>query len=94
MKLILNLIKIISIIFVSCALGLDAWQIYMQLHHVSLPSQLEYLFWIGNIIMIAHAIEGIIAAFKAKSQKQNPLTYGIYTFFVGFVGIQELVKNK
>ena len=87
------LIKTTSTILITGALGLVLWNIYLHLQNTSLPTQLNSVFWIGIIALIAHAIEGLIAAFSANSRQKNPFTYGIYTFFVGFVGLQELFER-
>jgi hypothetical protein len=86
-------IKIISTIAMTCALGLESWNLYLHLQSKSLPPKLNSLFWLGSVALIAHGVEGLIAASKASSQDKNPLLYGIYTFFVGFVGLQELSKD-
>ncbi len=86
-------IKIISTVVIAGALGLEFWNLYLYLHSKSLPDNLNTLFWLGSVILISHVVEGLIAASKASSQDKNPLTYGIYTFFVGFVGLQELADN-
>ncbi len=88
-----KLIKLISTIIIVVALGLEGWNWYLHLQSKSLPTNLNSLFWLGSIVLIAHAIEGIIAALKATSQAKNPWKYGIYTFFVGFVGLQELSEH-
>lgn len=87
-------IKITSTLLISGALGLEFWNMYLYLHHSSLPAGLKSLFWLGNAALIAHGVEGIVAALKASSQDKNPLIYGIYTFFVGFPGLQELELSK
>ena len=84
------LIKIISTIFITFCLGLEIWQVYLLSTGSSLPSRVYPFLWLGGIALIAHAIEGLIAAFKASAGQKNFLTYGIYTFFVGFVGLWEL----
>ncbi|NEO68833.1 hypothetical protein [Moorena sp. SIO3H5] len=89
-KQLFDLIKITSTILITCALGLEIWYTYLQLTHGSLPSNLYYALWLGSFILISHLIEGVIAGFKADSCDKNPITYGIYTFFVGFVGLWEL----
>ena len=89
-KQLFYLIKITSTILITCALILEIWYIYLQLSDESLPSNLYYILWLASIALISHFIEGVIAAFKANSCDQNPITYGIYTFFVGFVGLWEL----
>ncbi|AOY83847.2 MAG: hypothetical protein F6K10_04530 [Moorea sp. SIO2B7] len=84
------LIKITSTILITCALGLEIWYTYLQFTNGSLPSNLYAALWLGSIVLISHFIEGVIAAFKANSCDKNPITYGIYTFFVGSVGLWEL----
>lgn len=91
------LIKITSTILITCALGLEIWQIYLLSTDASLPSQLYPVLWLASIALIAHFIEGAIAAFQANASQKNFITYGIYTFFVGFVGLlelQEILSNE
>ena len=85
-----SLIKITSTILITCALGLEIWQIYALLTDASLPHQLYPIVWLGSIALVGHLIEGLIAGFKANASHKNSITYGIYTFFVGFVGLLEL----
>jgi len=86
-------IEIVSTIAITGALGLEATNLYLHLQGQSLPSNLNALIWLGSIALVAHAVEGLIAASKARSHGKNPLSYGIYTFFVGFVGLQKLDSN-
>ena len=88
------LIKVISTILITSALGLESWNIYLHLTNASLPTQLNSVFLVVNIVLITHVIEGIIAALNANLRQENPLKYGIYTFFVGFVGLQELFSES
>ena len=85
-----NIIKVISTVAITSALGLEAGNLYLYLQRRSLPSSLNALFWLASIALITHVIEGAIAAVKARSRSINPLTYGVYTFFVGFIGLKEL----
>ena len=85
-----SLIKIASTILITSALGLEMWQIYLHFTKASLPNTLYPVLWLGSIALIVHLIEGLIAAFKANACHKNFITYGIYTFFVGFVGLLEL----
>ena len=85
-----NIIKAISTVAIASALGLEAWNFSLYLQDKSLPSSLNSLFWLASIALIIHLIVGAIAAVKASSRKINPLTYGVYTFFVGFIGLKEL----
>ena len=89
-----QLIKVTSIMLITAALGLETWSIYLQLNNKLLPTKLNPIWWLGTIALIAHSIEGIVAAFNAGSRNKNPITYGIYTFFVGFVGLQELFERS
>lgn len=88
-----NLIKTVSILAISAALTLEAWNLYLHLQNKSLPNSLAPVLWLATVALIVHGIEGAIAAFKASSQGKNPLTYGIYTFFVGTIGLKELSNN-
>ena len=85
-----QLIKTISIILITAALGLEIWNIYLQLNNEVLPNKLNPIFWLATVALIAHGVQGFIAAFNASSRDKNPFTCGIYTFFVGYVGLQEL----
>ncbi len=88
-----SLIKITSTILIACALGLETWQIYLCLTDASLPDRLAPILWLFSIILVAHMIEGFIAAWKANTYHKNYVIYGIYTFFVGFVGLWELQET-
>lgn len=89
-----KLIKIASILGMTGALGLLGWNLSLHSQGKSLPPNLTFLFWLAIIALFAHGIEGLIAATKARSQDKNPLRYGIYTFFVGFIGLQELANRS
>ena len=85
-----DLIKIASTTLITCALGLEIWYVSLKLTDSSLPNKLYPVLWLGSLALVAHFIEGAIAAWQAKAQNKRPLNYGIYTFFVGFVGLWEL----
>lgn len=87
-----KLIKIASSLVITAALGLLGWNLFLHLQGASLPPNLTSLFWLGSFILVAHGIEGAIAVFKASAYNQKPIPWFIYTFFVGFVGLQELVS--
>jgi hypothetical protein len=90
---IAKIIKIASSLITTSALGLSGWNLFLHSQGESLPPNLTSLFWVGSFILVAHGIEGAIAAFTARSHHKNPLLYGVYTFFVGFVGLQELAQQ-
>lgn len=87
-------IKIASSLVITSALGLFGWNLFLHLQGASLPPNLTSLFRLGSFILVAHGVEGAIAAFKAAACNQKPLVWGVYTFFVGFVGLQELVNQE
>ena len=89
-----NAIAIVSTVVMTGALGLLGGKIYLQFQGKSLPDGLNALFWLASIALIAHTIQGAIAAFKANSSDRNPLTSGIYTFFVGTVGLLKLSEKN
>lgn len=86
-------IEVVSTFAITGALGLEIWNIYSRLQGESLPANLNPLIWLASIALIAHGVEGVIAALKAHSQDKNPLLYGLYTFFVGYVGLQKLISD-
>ena len=92
-KRIFTLIKGISIVLISSAIGLKFWNIYALLNNSKVPSGLAPVFWIERFAVTAHFIEGVIAAAYAPSRKKMPLKYGTYTFFVGTVGLLELFEK-
>ncbi|MBH8556052.1 hypothetical protein I8751_27680 [Nostocaceae cyanobacterium CENA357] len=89
-KKVLSVIKLISTILIISALGWELGNIYAALNNQNMPSNLNFIFWIGRFALVAHLIEGIIATVYASSKNKAPIQYGIYTFFVGTVGLWEL----
>ncbi|MEM8721971.1 MAG: hypothetical protein AAGE84_22190 [Cyanobacteria bacterium P01_G01_bin.39] len=89
-----QLIKIISTIIIIGALSLGCWNYYVYLRGESLPNSLIVFYRIGIVILIAHSIEALIVAIKASQNNYKPLNYAFYTFFVGFVGLQELLDSQ
>ena len=92
--LITQLIKIVSPIAMIGAISLELEMVYFSLNHWQMPNFLTILVIVGSIALVIHAIEAIIAAFLARNKGYNPLKYGIYTFFVGTVGLFELFTQK
>ncbi|TFI54588.1 hypothetical protein BLD44_010055 [Mastigocladus laminosus UU774] len=89
-----NLIKVVSIIVVTSAIALELANIYALLHNFQLPSSLNPIFWMGHFVITAHFIEAAIAVFLASANKKIHIKYGIYTFFVGTVGLLELFDKE
>ena len=91
-KRLLTTIKIISTILITGALGLELGNLYAlrsQLTPIDLPFP---LLWIGRFALVAHFLEGIVAFIYAPSRQQSAIASGIYTFFVGTVGLVELFE--
>jgi hypothetical protein len=89
-KQIFTAVKIVSTCAISGAIGLEIWHIIALLTDRSLPNLLSVIMPISRFALIAHAIEGAIAAVYAPSKQKAILRSGIYTFFVGTVGLLEL----
>jgi hypothetical protein len=91
---IFTAIKIISTCAISGAIGLEIWNIIAVLTDRSLPNLVSVILPISRFAMIAHAIEGAIAAAYAPSKQKMSLQFGIYTFFIGTVGLLELFDRS
>ncbi|MFB2920886.1 hypothetical protein [Aerosakkonema funiforme] len=89
-KKISDAIKVISTVLIIGAIALEIWHIYAILTNIEIPTSLNPIFLLERFAVVAHLIEGVIAAFYAPSKNKMPLEYGIYTFFVGTVGLLEL----
>ncbi|WP_416668061.1 hypothetical protein [Egbenema bharatensis] len=88
--ILMTTIKRISIVLITGAILLELWHLYAGFTLRSIPAFLAPLLWIGRFALIAHLIEGIIAAIYAPGKQKSPLLYGTYTFFVGTIGLVEL----
>ncbi|MBD2532666.1 hypothetical protein H6G97_25000 [Nostoc flagelliforme FACHB-838] len=93
-KKIYTIVKIISTVLITSAIGLESWNIYALITDTNVPSSLNPIFWIERFAMTSHFIEGIIAAFYAPSRKKMPIKYATYTFFVGTIGLLELFDQQ
>jgi Domain of unknown function (DUF4499) len=103
MFVLIQIIKIISTVVITSTIVLDGWFYFPKLFQESgilflntnistfLGERfLHLLLWVGSFAITVHLIEAVIAAFYASSRNKNPIKYGIYTFFVGTVGLLEL----
>ncbi|MGF1603767.1 MAG: hypothetical protein ACFCU8_17430 [Thermosynechococcaceae cyanobacterium] len=94
-KLSLSLIKSISILLISTALGLELWNLWWtHTTQSQFPEVLPTALSFDRILLTVHAIEGVIAAAYAPSKQKQPVFYGIYTFFTGMVGLVELFQPQ
>ena len=78
----------------TCAIGLEIWNIYAIINQFEIPSNIKPIFWIERVAVAAHLIEAIIAAFNAGSKDKVWYKYSIYTFFVGTIGLMELFREE
>ena len=91
-KLLLTMIKIISTTLILGVLGLELRNLYAVQSQMT-PFDLPFpLLWIGRFALVAHFLEGMIAFIYAPSRNQPAIASGIYTFFVGTVGLVELFE--
>jgi type III secretory pathway component EscS len=86
------IIKVISIVAIATAIGLEIWNIQALTTNNHLPIILNLVLIIAHLALSAHFVEGIIAACYAPGKNHQP-QYGIYTFFVGTIGLLELFEN-
>jgi len=96
--ILLPTIKIISTLLISGAIILEAWNLTSNFIDQSLPDILKmdtfkWVIILAQFALISHFIEAIIAGFAAKSQGKNPLKSALYTFFVGTVGLLEVLNR-
>ncbi|TVP61939.1 MAG: hypothetical protein EA343_12625 [Nodularia sp. (in: Bacteria)] len=94
LKTLATMIKVISTIFISGAIGWELWNIYAAMNNISIPSSLNFIFWLERFAITAHLIEAGIAAFYAPTKQKMPITYAIYTFFVGTIALIELFAQE
>ncbi|MCF4970051.1 hypothetical protein CV014_24510 [Nostoc sp. CMAA1605] len=87
-------IKLISVFLITSAIVLEIWNIYTPFNNETTSNSLNIVFWIGRFALFSHFLEAIIATFYANSRNRIPLQYGIYTFFVGTIGLLELFRKE
>jgi hypothetical protein len=88
------IIKRIAILVSTGAIGLELWHLDAFVLHKQIPEFLAPIFWVGRLVLVAHLLEAVIAAVYAPRQQKAPLTYAVYTFFVGTIGLVELFAAK
>ncbi|MGM3304387.1 hypothetical protein ACSQ6I_00095 [Anabaena sp. WFMT] len=86
-------IKLISIVVITIAICLEIWDIQTLITNNHLPIALNPILIIARFALSAHFVEAIMAAFYAPAKNHNPIQYGVYTFFVGTIGLLELFEN-
>jgi hypothetical protein len=83
-------IKALSTGLIVAALGLELGTLIAYCIGIELFTGLAVICWVGRIALVIHVMEGAIAAVNATLRQRSALRYGIYTFFVGTVGLLEL----
>lgn len=83
-------IKCLSIILITSAIGLELWHLSAVLSLSQTQPLLHPIFWVERFALVIHFIEGMIAMVFAPRKQQAPIPSGIYTFFVGTIGLVEL----
>jgi hypothetical protein len=83
-------IKVLSTSLITGALGLELGHLAARFMGLEPMAGLAMVFWISRVALVIHAVEGAIAAAYAPARARSALRYGIYTFFVGTVGLVEL----
>jgi hypothetical protein len=83
-------IKYLSTILITGAIGLELWRLYLVFHNNPIPSFIYPMLWLGRFALVAHSIEGLIAAVYAPRKQKASIRYGVYTFFVGTIALSEL----
>ena len=91
--ILIQAIKIISTLLISGAIMLEAWNEIAHFLHQPLPDLFKWVIIIARVALIGHLIEAIVAGFSAKYQGKNPLKSAVYTFFVGTVGLLEVLDR-
>ncbi|MBD2258432.1 hypothetical protein [Pseudanabaena sp. FACHB-2040] len=91
-KSISTLIKRLSTVLIPTAVGLEGWALYTTLAGRTLPGFLIPVLWLGGFALVAHSVEGVVAAVYAAKKQEDPVRWGFYTFLVGTVGLLELFE--
>jgi hypothetical protein len=85
--------KIISILLISSSIGLELWNIQTSIINSQLPTILTPALIITHVVLSAHFLEALIAAYYAPTRNQTSIKYAAYTFFVGIFGLLELFDH-
>jgi len=91
---VFQFIKVISTILLTSALGLELCNFLTGFFNTANLHWLNWVVIIERLAIIIHGAEALIASCYASSKNQHPLQYGIYTFFVGTVGLVELFQDQ
>ncbi|MFB2894650.1 hypothetical protein ACE1CI_17215 [Aerosakkonemataceae cyanobacterium BLCC-F50] len=92
-KKLVSLLKVISPVVIVAAIALELWNLEARLTTNQFKSSLMPILWLGHFAIAVHLIEAVVAAIYAPAKKHQPIQYGVYTFFVGTVGLWELFES-
>lgn len=90
---LVTVVKVFSTILISGALGLEAWNLFVEPVQARPLQGLVIALYVGRVALVSHGIEAVMAAMFASSKQRSPLSYSVYTFFVGTVGLVELFRQ-
>ncbi|MGK7956917.1 MAG: hypothetical protein AB4063_16965 [Crocosphaera sp.] len=93
-ELINTLVKILSTCLISAAIFWELGNLSPTVNEWAILSHLNWIFILDRIALISHGVEGIIAAYYARLQNNNPLQFALYAFFTGTPGLLELTRGK
>lgn len=92
---IFTVIKLVSTVLMSGAIALEIWNLTAGIDWSTLPGWCHVAFWYLRCAVTIHLLEGIAAGIWTRSRPEHqPLRYGVYTFFVGTVALQELWETR
>lgn len=86
-KILISGIKILSTLLITGAIALEVWELSVA----PLPPVFNWVIFIARFALISHFLEAIAAVFFARKQGKNIVKVGIYTLFVGTVGLLEII---
>ena len=85
-------IKILSPILMLGMIGLESWHLSTVFSSLAFPTVLIPVLQWGRLPVIAHLVEALIAIAVAVRRGKAPIAAGVYTFFVGTVGLLEVLE--
>lgn len=84
-------IKVLSTVLISSAIALELWN--LSTHGFDRFESFLPVIWFERFALAAHGVEGVISALIAPAKGKNPIAYAVYTFFVGTIGLWELLDG-
>lgn len=75
-----SLIKVLSIVLITSAIGLELWHLQFLVTQSQPPPVPFLILGFAWFALIAHGIESLIAAVYARRQQRQPFSYAFYTF--------------